>query len=277
MTKIFCIFGDERVFRLKSPDIFSAVMKQVGVKGTYVPFMVEPERIGEAVRSLNVLNIAGANVTVPYKEAVIPHLDDLSEGATIIGSVNTIVRKSGKLKGYNTNAIGFMDSLGEAEFDVAGKSALVFGTGGASRSVVFILKWLHAKSIIVAGRSEDKINNVVNRIGGQGKLIESLADHAVSANIVVNATSVSDPEEAPELAELVNRLELADCDLVADLNYGLSRNFWQDMAQNRGVRFTDGLSSLANQARRTFLLWTGTDVGPELFLKALEEAQNASG
>ncbi len=112
MTKIFCIFGDERVFRLKSPDIFSAVMKQVGVKGTYVPFMVEPERIGEAVRSLNVLNIAGANVTVPYKEAVIPHLDDLSEGATIIGSVNTIVRKSGKLKGYNTNAIGFMDSLG---------------------------------------------------------------------------------------------------------------------------------------------------------------------
>lgn len=72
--------------------MFSAILNRVGIKGTYVPFMVEPDQLGHAVQSLKVLNIAGANVTVPYKEKVMPHLDAISEGATIIGAVNTIVR-----------------------------------------------------------------------------------------------------------------------------------------------------------------------------------------
>ncbi|QTA87328.1 shikimate dehydrogenase family protein [Desulfonema magnum] len=269
-TNVFCILGDERIFHSKSPDMFSAVMRQVGMKGGYVPFMVRPGMIGEAMRSLSVLNIAGANVTVPYKEAVIPHMDELSEGATIIGSVNTIVPSGGKLKGYNTNAIGFMDALGEAGFDVAGRSAIVFGTGGAARSVVFILNWLHAGSIFITGRSQDKTRSIVNRIGGEAHLLESLPKKSVPANILVNATSVSGYDEAPELADLIQKLELPVCELVVDLNYGRSENFWQDMARKRGIRFMDGLSCLANQARRTLALWTGVDVKAENFLKALK-------
>ncbi|MCX5884032.1 MAG: shikimate dehydrogenase, partial [Deltaproteobacteria bacterium] len=129
IEKKFYIIGDERVFHTKAPEYFSAIMKRVGIKGTYEPFMVKPGEIEKAVREIRNLNVAGANVTIPYKEAVIPYLDELSEGATIIGSVNTIVRKGDKLKGYNTNAIGFMDALKDAGFDAAGKSVLVFGTG----------------------------------------------------------------------------------------------------------------------------------------------------
>ncbi len=175
-TNVFCILGDERIFRSKSPDMFSAVMRQAGIKGGYVPFMVRAGMIGEAMRSLRVLNIAGANITLPYKEAVIPYLDELSEGATIIGSVNTIVPYGEQLKGYNTNAIGFMDALGEAGFDVAGKSAIVFGTGGVARAVVFILNWLHAGSILITGRSEDNTRNIVNRIGGEAYPLDSLLE-----------------------------------------------------------------------------------------------------
>jgi shikimate dehydrogenase len=263
-TKVFCILGDERIFRSKSPDMFSSVMKQTGISGFYVPFKIEPGRIGEAVRSLRVLNIAGANITVPYKEAVIPYLDDLSEGATIIGSVNTIVRTGEKLKGYNTNAIGFMDALEEANFDASGKTALVFGTGGAARSVVFILKWLHADTILVTGRSEEKIRSIVNRIGGQATPMNSLPDAPVPAHIVINATSVSDPDESPEMAILAEKLQLPDCELMVDLNYGRNRNFWEHMAKNRSIRFMDGIPSLVNQVRRTFSLWTG--IKPELIM-----------
>jgi len=268
--KIFCILGDERVLRSRSPAMFSAVLKRVGIKGTYVPFMVKADEIGRAVESLRVLNMAGANVTVPYKQKIMPHLDALSEGATIIGAVNTIVRKGRVLKGYNTNAIGFMDALDQARFDVPGKSALVFGTGGAAKAVVFILNWLRAESILVAGRSEERIGEIVGRIGGEAKPLESLLDEPVPANIVVNATSVSSPDESPELAALVAELDLRECELVHDLNYGHSENFWHDMARTKGIRFMDGLPSLAYQARRTFALWTGVQVEQEEFLRAID-------
>ena len=270
--KVFCILSDERAFRSKSPDMFSAVLDRVGIKGVYVPFMVEPDQIGQAVQSLRVLNIAGANVTVPYKETVIPHLDAVSEGATIIGAVNTIVRNGKILKGYNTNAIGFMDALNEAGFDVPGKTALVFGTGGAAKAVVFILNWLRAESILVVGRSEKKAQGIVHHIGGEARLLSSLLGQTIRTHIVVNATSVSGPEEAPELDALITSLDLPGCELVFDLNYGHSPNFWHDMARAKGIPFRDGLTALAHQARRTFALWTGVQVAASEFLKAIEEA-----
>jgi shikimate dehydrogenase len=150
--KIYCIFSDERVYHLKSPAIFSTVLKRMGIKGNYVPFKVNPQDIGKAIQSLKVLHIAGANVTVPYKEVVVPHMNILSEGANIIGAVNTIVCKEDTLKGYNTNAIGFMDTLFQEGISMEGKSALVVGTGGAAKAVIFILNWLRSEMIYVSGR-----------------------------------------------------------------------------------------------------------------------------
>ena len=268
--KVFCILSDERVFLSRSPVIFSTVMKRVGIKGAYVPFRVEPEQIGQALQSIRTLHISGANVTVPYKELVIPFLDELSEGARIIGAVNTIVRTDKVLKGYNTNAIGFMDALSAADYEVEGKSALVFGTGGAARAVVFILNWLRADSVVVAGRNQEKTLEIVNSLGGEARAISELYDHTIHTNIVVNATAVSSSAEAPEFVSLLEKIELPSCELVLDLNYGRSSNFWQEMARQKGIRFMDGLPSLAYQARRTFALWTGIQVAPEEFLKALE-------
>ena len=269
--KVYCIIGDERVFHAKSTAIFSAILKRLGIKGAYVPFKVAPDQVGQALHSFRVLNIAGASVTVPYKEAVIPHLDILSEGANIIGAVNTIIRNGDELKGYNTNAIGFMDSLNDVGFDADGKSALVFGTGGAAKAVMFILNWLRTDSVIVAGRDEEKTRQIANRFSGEATPINTLPEHPLSVNILVNATSVSSTDESPELAALIEKLHVQDCELVLDLNYGRNNNFWQDMALRNGIRFMDGLSTLANQARRTFALWTGVQVPSEEFLKVINE------
>lgn len=268
--KVFCILSDERAFRSKSPAMFSAVIKRIGMKGVYVPFMVQPNNIGAAMQSLRVLNIAGANITVPYKEVVVPHLDILSEGANIIGSVNTVVRDGEKLKGYNTNAIGFMDVLDHIGFEVAGKSALVFGSGGIAKAVVFILNWLRAESIIVTGRNEEKTKQVADRIGGEVRSLQSLTEGSLDVDIIVNATSVSSTEESPELSTLVEKLKVPTCKLMLDFNYGRIQNFWEEMANARGIRFMDGLRTLAFQARRTFALWTKIQVDPSEFLKAIE-------
>jgi len=250
--------------------MFSRVMKRVGIRGTYVPFKVRPEHVGQAIQSLRVLSIAGANVTVPYKEAVIPHLDVLSEGANIIGAINTIVRNGDILKGYNTNAIGMMDALAEFGFDAEGKSALVFGTGGAAKAAVFILNWLRTRTIFVAGRDEAKTGEIVDRFGGQTVALDTVTKKPLPVHIVVNATSVSSDEESPDMAARVKGLDVPDCELILDLNYGRAQNFWQDLGRAREIRFVDGLTPLAYQARRTFALWTGLQVPPQEFLNALE-------
>ena len=270
------ILGDARVLNTKAPAIFSSIMKKAGIKGSYEPFVITPGKLGDAVKEIRLMNVAGANVTIPYKESIIPYLDDLSEGATIIGSINTIVTVGNKLKGYNTNAIGFMDSLKDAGLDVAGKSVLVFGTGGAARAVVFILNWVRANPILITGRSQGKINAITKQIGGQSISLSTLPDSPLPVNLVVNATSVSSPGESPELAALVQQLQLPNCEMVIDLNYGRSRNFWQDMAQSKGIPFMDGLSSLANQAKRTFALWTGIDINHEDVLAAIQDASTAA-
>ena len=225
--KVFCILSDERAFQSKSPLLYSAVMQRLGIKGTYVPFKVAPEHLGEAIHSLRILNIAGANVTVPYKEAVTAYLDAFSEGADMIGATNTIVRQGDTLKGYNTNAIGFMDAMKEAHYDVSGKSALVFGNGGMAKAVVFILNWLQADTIYIAGRSKEKTRGIIEKIGGEALPLETVADRPVDADIVINTTSVSATEEAPELAQMVSKLEIPRCRLLMDLNYGRNQSFWE--------------------------------------------------
>ena len=269
--KTFYILGDERIFLSKSPAMFNAVMKRVGYAGTYEPLSVPPEKIGEVVEGFRRSGIAGANVTIPHKEAVIPYLDTLSEGGNIIGAINTIVPSDDKLKGYNTNAIGFMDALGEADFHVAGKSALVFGNGGAAKAVLFILNWLGAESIYVVGRNYERTKKILNGIGGEVKTMDDILAAPLSVSLVVNASSVSSPEEAPEMAAQVEKLNLPDCELLVDLNYGRSRNFWHDLGSAKSIPFQDGLATLANQAKGTFALWTGIHVEPIEFLKALEE------
>ena len=268
--QVYCIISDERAYRAKSTAIFSTVLKRMGIKGAYVPFKVAPDQLGQALQSLRVLNIAGANVTVPYKETVLPFLDILSEGANIIGAINTIVVNGDKLKGYNTNAIGFMDALSYADFDAEDKSALVFGTGGAARAVVFILNWLRTKTIYLSGRDEEKMRQMVERFGGEARSLSSLEGQQLPVDIVVNATSVSSSDESPEMATLAASLDLSSCELVVDLNYDRPKNFWKKMAENRDIQFMDGLMPLAFQARRTFALWTGLQVPPEEFISAIE-------
>jgi len=266
--KVYCILSDERAYRSKSPAIFTTVMQRQGIRGMYVPFKVQPQEVGNALQSLKILGIAGANVTIPYKQAVIPYLDILSEGANVIGAINTIVINGEELKGYNTNAIGFMDALDSVDFNPEGKSALIFGTGGAARAVAFILNWLRTDAIVVTGRSDDKVQQIVKSFGGEGASFESL-EKDINVDIVINATSVSSPDESPEMAALVADLNIKGCELLVDLNYNRPQNFWQDKARENDIRFMDGLLPLSYQARRTFALWTGLQLPPEEFINAV--------
>ncbi len=270
LMKTFCILSDERAFRSKSPAMFTEVFKRIGISASYVPFKVSPEYIGEAMQSLRTLNIDGANITIPYKSSVIPYMNILSEGAKIIGAVNTIIRNGDELKGYNTNAIGFMDTLEEHSFDVTDKKALVFGSGGAARAVVFILNWLRCDSIEISGRTARRVDDIVQKIGGTPTTLETISQRTVKANIIINTTPVSSPDDSPEFNKFLSCQKFENCELILDLNYARNNNIWEAKARQLGVPFSDGLHPLAHAARRTLLLWTRIDVDASEFLKTLE-------
>jgi shikimate dehydrogenase len=168
-----------------------------------------------------------------------------------------------------------MDALRDIDYNVEDKTALVFGTGGAARAVTFILTWLRAREVWVAGRNFERARAVVADFSGRGVDIGMLENLPLPARIVINATSVSSPDESADLCGVVENLKLRGCELILDLNYGRRRNFWQAKAEQEGARFMDGLSPLAFQARRTLQLWTGIQVPPQDFIDALRENSGA--
>lgn len=177
-------------------------------------------------------DFAGLNVTVPYKKAVIPFCSELSDRARKIGSVNTLVRRNGGLYGDNTDYCGFLYMVKKSGVDVAGKKAIVLGSGGASLTVCAVLKDLGAESVTVISRSsEDNYGNIKRHF---------------DAEIIVNTTPVG---MYPKTGESVISLEsFKGCKCVYDIVYNPARTQLLLDAERLGIKNENGLSMLVAQA-----------------------------
>lgn len=149
------------VSRSLSPWMQACLMKLANEDGVYVPFEVQPQKFLAAVRGIRALGIDGLNVTVPFKEAFLPHIDILTKEAKAIGALNTVVTlENDRLLGHNTDAAGFLDGLsfGFKIDNLLGKEVLVIGAGGASRAVVYALSKLSPDCIFIVNRTQAKAN-----------------------------------------------------------------------------------------------------------------------
>lgn len=273
--KIFGIISDHRVFQSKSPLMHNRVLERHAIRGVYATFAVEPQRLETALKGIRALGISGVNVTVPYKEAILPFLDDILEDAASIRAVNTIVldQDSG-LIGYNTDVQGFIEAMKLISLDPDGLSALVFGAGGAARAAIFGLIKAGARRVRVIGRNLEAAKSLCADMGGEALSLDGLEKRYLSAEIVVNATSVSSSQESPELADRMSRIRFHDCSHFMDLNYGRKENIWEAAAKRFSAQFSDGLNMLACQAALSFNLWTGINADYSEFLEALRESHD---
>lgn len=262
---------------LKIPEVYHEIMKIAGISGNYKCFTTSPKNFDESLQHLVDIGLTGANIGSPYQEKIIPLLATLSEGANMIGAVNTIVHHGRFLKGYNTNALGLMDALAAAGLKT-GKcsSALILGSGGAARSALFLLHWLGVPEITVAGRDLEKTEGVTLYLGGGRPM--SLKDALLktkSANIVINATTVSNSKEDPELSLLLKQMPLAECQMVVDFNYDEENNIWHDLARAQTCSFMNGLTILAYQTRHALTLWTGKQLPLATVSKTLQNLKGS--
>ena len=211
----------------------------------------EPEELEAFLRSKA---FDGLNVTIPYKKAVMPLLDEISPEAAAIGSVNTIVRRDGTLTGYNTDAFGFTWLLQKSGVRVTGKKALVFGSGGASVTVQYVLKTLGADPVVVISRTGE--NNYTN------------LDRHRDAKILVNATPVG---MFPGNGESPVDLSVFDAlDGVLDVVYNPARTALMLQAEALSIPHASGLSMLVAQAKRACEYFTGKPV-PDAEIRRIEK------
>ena len=207
------------------------IHQALGCEG-YRLIELEPEELGDFLRRED---IGGLNVTIPYKRDVMAFCDVIDEGAKTIGSVNTIVRRAGKLYGYNTDIDGFLYMLRRARISLMGKKVVVLGSGGASLTAQAAARREGAREVVVVSRTgPDNYENLPQRHG--------------DAEALVNTTPVG---MWPDMTgRPVDLLAFPDMEAVADVIYNPGRTGLLLQAKKGGLRRTGGLSMLAAQAKR---------------------------
>ena len=264
------LLSDWRAEKSLSPAMHAAALSALKIKGQYTAMELLPDNIKEALRGLWSLNFSGLNITVPYKEAVMPYLSGLSPEAKIIGAVNTLVRNEKGYQGFNTDAAGFLASL-PAQILNGPQKALVFGAGGASRAILYALTKENF-TVYLAGRNPAKTEKLAAEFGVE------LCDLNKNCHeiwpLIVNCSAASSAVELAESLQMMNHLRLDGQSLMVDINYGRSQNSWQELAQKFGAQFQDGLSMLAAQAQASFQLWLGQAPAVNVFYQALTQNKN---
>ena len=263
-TKITGLFGYP-VEHTLSPAMHNAAFSHLGMDYCYLPFLVHPDSLGKAVDSVRALNLAGVNVTVPHKEKVIPLLDEVSEEASFIGAVNTIVPREGVLTGYNTDGRGFMRSLGENGIAVSGRKVLVVGAGGASRAIGYYLSET-AQHLAIYDVDTAKLSRLVSDLSQIRKNVAAIGvlKGLGEFDVIVNATPLGLKKGDPSP---VDTSALSSGQTVCDLIYKMTPLL--ESAAAKGCRTMDGLGMLLWQGILAFELWTSVFPPVEIMREAL--------
>ena len=260
-----------------SPFIHNSAFEATNTNGVYLAWEVDAAELAETVANIRRYQMYGINLSMPYKEQVIPYLDQLSEEACLIGAVNTVVNREGTLIGYNTDGKGFFKSL--PSFKISGKKMVLLGAGGAAKAILAqaILDGVSQISVFVRSSSMEKtrpyIEKIQNATGFRVDLfaledVQDLQDSITKADLLVNATSVGmDGSSLPIPTSIVLPEKL----LVADVIYQPFETPFLKWARNQGNQSINGLGMLLYQAAEAFELWTGKEMPTDQIWELLKQ------
>ena len=260
-----------------SPFIHNSAFEATNTNGVYLAWEVDATELAETVANIRRYQMYGINLSMPYKEQVIPYLDQLSEEACLIGAVNTVVNREGTLIGYNTDGKGFFKSL--PSFKISRKRLVLLGAGGAAKAILAqaILDGVSQISVFVRSSSMEKtrpyLEKIQNATGFRVDLfaledVQDLQDSITKADLLVNATSVGmDGSSQPIPTSIVLPEKL----LVADVIYQPFETPFLKWARNQGNQSINGLGMLLYQAAEAFQLWTGKEMPTDQIWELLKQ------
>lgn len=272
-TRITGVFGYP-ISHTRSPAMHNFAYSRLDLNIIYVPFLVNPRNLGAAIKGVRALGVAGVNVTLPHKQAVMKHLDTVSPESRLIGAVNTVVNRGGKLFGTTTDPYGIVMALKRKKIAIKNKRVTLLGTGGTARTALFTFLFNGCKDIVLAGRRPRRGLVMARDAGGHFKRkipVLSLYGKAFDArmretDLLVNCTSVGMSGASNEMPVRKEHLRpgLAVFDIV--YNRKQATRLVRE-AEKKGLATACGMDMLIYQGIAAFKLFTGKTVSYDLFRK----------
>ena len=260
-----------------SPFIHNQAYQLTATNAVYLAWEVEEEQVEPSLQQLRVLDMLGANISMPYKKKVLSFLDQVDGSVQLIGSVNTIVQKDGCLTGYNTDGLGFLKSLPKT-FSIKNKKLVLLGAGGAATAIVVeaIRQGVGEIHLFVRPESLAKYQAIFSPLSQA--LAFSIVLHDLSSRdqlnatiegtgLLINATGLGMDGATLPIPKDFNFPK--GC-LVADLAYFPAKTPFLQLAEEQGVSCLNGLGMLFYQAKLAFELMTSTKFPEEEVWQALK-------
>jgi shikimate dehydrogenase len=276
-TKLLGLLGHP-IKQTYSPFIHNIAAQMKDLDYIYLPFDVPAANLRNALRGMIALNIKGFNVTIPHKENIIQYLNNVSEEASIIGSINTVVNELGKLNGYNTDVDGVLATLTPYKKEINGNDVSVVGAGGGARAVIYsLIRHFKPKKIFIINRTEQRAEALKNYFDAKMKFTAiktrelfppDLVKIFNDSKLIINATSVG---MFPDSDDVITKLgdSFVKDQLVFDLVYNPPETRLLQLAASKGAIVLDGLKMLVHQAAKSFELWTGEKIPVDELQKSL--------
>ena len=247
-----------------------------GLDYRYLTVKVEKDNLADAMKAVKAFNMKGINITIPHKVKVLEYLDELSQAASIIGAVNMIVNKDGKLYGENTDGKGYLKSLTDAGISPKGKEITVLGAGGAARAISVECALAGAQKIYIANivqeQGEELVELLKEKTGAEAEFI--MWDEKIKVpedtQILSNATSVGlfpNTDQKPDIDYNTVKAEM----VVTDVIFNDPHSLFLQEAEKRGAKTINGLGMLVNQGALNFTMWTGVDAPVDVMVDTLKK------
>ncbi len=251
-------------------------MDRTGLAGEYSALDVTSNEIPGIMDMLRSGKLDGVNVTIPHKQAVMPHLDELQPDAAAIGAVNCIISRSGQLTGANTDWRGFSHLLSEAGVSPMGRTFILLGAGGAARAVLFALLQEGAASVYIINRNRERAQKLVSDfVCLQGCTVLRAADwfdieqYLSEPTVVLNTTPVGLPGSEPALP--MPPEFMADRNTYVDLIYHPCPTPFLKAAADTGAQTVGGMDMFIYQGLASLEFWTGKKVSAAIDLDELRD------
>ncbi|KAF0825563.1 shikimate dehydrogenase [Cytobacillus firmus] len=263
MKKLFGVIGDP-ISHSMSPAMHNDLFKIYNIDAHYQPFHISRENLNEAIKGFRAIGIAGFNVTVPHKEAIIPLLDDLDPLAEAIGAVNTVINQDGKLIGYNTDGSGFVKGLLNQKQSIKDKKVLIVGAGGAARAIYFTIAKEAPELLDICNRTPERAEQILNdcpfevpaRVLNRQKAEESLETY----DLIVQTTSIGMHPDIGQSPLSAHKLKPGA--FVSDIIYNPLQTRLLKEAAVKGAGIQNGIDMFVYQGALAFEMWTG--IGPDI-------------
>ncbi|WP_175990967.1 shikimate dehydrogenase [Bacillus sp. Marseille-Q1617] len=266
MDDLYGVIGDP-IAHSMSPVMHNAAFHDAGIQASYGRLHVVPSELPDAIKGIRALGLRGINVTVPHKTAVMPLLDEIDPLAASIGAVNTIVNREGKLIGYNTDGLGFVEGLKkDIQGDLSSKKVLIIGAGGAAKAIYFTLASLGVRNIDITNRSDDKAFDMIDScpvdIESQYCKLQEAELKLHQYDIVIQTTSIGMFPAAEESPIRVDRVKTGA--VFSDIIYNPLKTSFLRQAEQHGAVIQNGIDMFVYQGALAFTKWTGITPNTEL-------------